>query len=453
MPYTWAMLTDTIALEEGQGALLAFLPTPDPETIAAAAVALANTDGGAIVIGLDKQGVYCGPLDGAEVARALRAAADCCTPPIPLGTPEIIGTPGGPALAVRVPRGRRVHALSDGSVLARSDFGNRALSGDEIRGLLSARANGDFEAEAVPGARIADLDPALLAAFMVARAKHLGRRSTEDVPLDALGAITPDHGVTVAGLLLFGRAPARWLPQAGVQFTRYLGPAGDAHLVFERSFAAPLAPLLDQVWETVREQMRAPAGEPDALEYPAAAVREVLANAVCHRDYRLRERITVRVFADCLEVTSPGGLPAFLTTAHLVGGRYSRNPHLAGALTQWGYARGTGGGVLRILRAMDRQGARPPLIETGPYTVTVRLFNECAPEAEASVPPPEDALNERQRVALAYVRVHGSITFHELRALHPALRPDLLQRDLTALVRDGHLRRVRGRTGAYYLLP
>lgn len=47
------MLTDTISLEGGQGALLAFLPRPDPDAIAATAVALANTDGGAIVIGLD----------------------------------------------------------------------------------------------------------------------------------------------------------------------------------------------------------------------------------------------------------------------------------------------------------------------------------------------------------------------------------------------------------------
>ncbi|MCL4238988.1 MAG: hypothetical protein KJ047_12145 [Anaerolineae bacterium] len=451
MPYTWAMLTDTISLEGGQGALLAFLPRPDPDAIAAAAVALANTDGGAIVIGLDEGGVYRGPLDGVAVARALLAAADCCTPPIPLGTPEILSTPGGPALAVRVPRGRRVHALSDGSVLARSDFGNRALGGDEIRGLLSARANGDFEAEAVPGARIADLDPALLAAFMVARARRLGQ-PVEDVPLAALGAITPDHGVTVAGLLLFGRDPSRWLPQASAQFLRYLGPAGDAHLAFERSFAGPLISLFDQLWEAIRAQMHAPVGKPDALEYPAA-VREVLANALCHRDYRLRERLTVRLYADCLEVVSPGGLPAFLTTTHLVGGRYSRNPRLASALAQWGYADGRGGGVLRILRAMDRRGARPPLIETGPYSVTVRLFNECVTGAGAPDQPPEDALNERQRAALAHVRAHGSITFHELRALHPALRPDLLQRDLSALVQGGYLRRVGGRAGAYYLLP
>ena len=339
---------------------------------------------------------------------------------------------------MRVPRGGSVHALSDGSVLARSDFGNRALSGDEIRGLLSARANGDFEAEAVPGARIADLDPALLAAFMVARAKHLGRRSTEDVPLDALGAITPDHGVTVAGLLLFGRAPARWLPQAGVQFTRYLGPAGDAHLVFERSFAAPLAPLLDQVWETVREQMRAPSGEPDALEYPAAAVREVLANAVCHRDYRLRERITVRVFADCLEVTSPGGLPAFLTTAHLVEGA------TAAIRGTWRARRpvATRAGWRRRAAHPARDGSpgRSPAADRDGAVYRHRaLFNECAPEAEASAAAARRRSQRAAAVALAYVRVHGSITFHELRALHPALRPDLLQRDLTACPGFGHL--------------
>ena len=73
VPYTWAMLTDTIAPRRGTGALLAFLPTPDLTVIAAAAVALANTDGGADRDRPDKQGVYAARSTGAEVARALRA--------------------------------------------------------------------------------------------------------------------------------------------------------------------------------------------------------------------------------------------------------------------------------------------------------------------------------------------------------------------------------------------
>lgn len=445
------MLTERLSLERDADLSLAFVPRPDPETVAATAVALTNTDGGLIVLGLDSTGHVGASLDVTQAAAVVRVAATRCIPAIAFGAPEIVPTPRGPAIAVRVPRGRQVHALDDGRVLVRTLAGNTTLNGEEIRGLLSARANGDFESEAVPGARIADLDPALLAAFMKARAHRLGR-PPEDVALEAAGVITPDYRVTVAGLLLFGRAPGQWLPQAGARLVRHLGCRAHASVAFERFFDGPLTTVLDQLWEALREQLRTPAGAPESSPYPADAVREVLANAVCHRDYRLRhEQVAVHLYDDSLEVISPGGLPAFLSTRTLLAGRYSRNPRLVNILTGWGYARGTGGGMLRVVQAMDAWGAPPPEIVAAPYSVTVRLFARS--ETDPAPLPLDARLNERQRSALAHVRQHGSITLHELRALWPLVRPDLLQRDLSELAASGQLRRISGRAGTYYTLP
>jgi len=335
-------------------------------------------------------------------------------------------------------------------VLARTLAGNTVLSGEEIRGLLQARANGDFEAEVVPGARPADLDPALLADLMKARARRTGRPVT-DLALESIGALTPDYRVTVAGLLLFGREPEHWLPQAGARLIRHIGCGPQAPVVFEQTFGGSLARLLDQMWAALREQMRTPAAAGSPL-YPPDAVREILSNAICHRDYRLRhEQVTVHLYDDSLEIVSPGGLPAFLSTRTLLAARYRRNPCLANILAEWGYVRGTGGGVWRVLQAMDGCGAPPPEFVAGPYSVTVRLYAPC--ETRQAAPVAEANLNERQHSALAHVRQHGSITLHELRAMWPLVRPDLLQRDLSGLVAEGHLRRVSGRAGAYYVLP
>ncbi len=445
------MHTERLSLERDADLSLVFVPRPDPEAIAAAAVALANTDGGRIVLGLDQAGEAGNAPDTARFVAAVEAAAAHCFPPIAFGTPEIVPSLRGPALAVHVPRSRQVHALDDGRVLARMLTGNAVLSGEEIRGLLQARANGDFETEVVPGARPADLHPALLADFMKARARRTGRPVT-DPALETMGALTPDYRVTVAGLLLFGREPERWLPQAGARLVRHIGRGPQAPVAFERSFGGALTRLLDQVWEALREQMRAPAAAPELFPYPPEAVREILSNAICHRDYRLRhEQVTVHLYDDSLEVVSPGGLPAFLSTRTLVAARYRRNPCLANILVEWGYVRGTGGGIFRVLQAMDRYGAPPPEFVASPYSVTVRLYAPC--ETPRPEPSPEERLNERQRSALVYVRQHGSITLHELRALWPLVRPDLLQRDLSGLVTEGHLRRVSGRAGAYYVLP
>lgn len=439
------MQLDPILLHNGPGPLLAYVPAPDADALAAAVIALANADGGAVIIGLDADGTYTGPPDPVAAARARDAAMGRCNPPIPLGPPEAITTPHGPALAIRVPRGVTVHALHDGRVFTRTATGdNRLLNGDEIRALISARASGDFERESVPGARIADLDPALLVDFMNARKRRTGQPwHADDIPLAELGAITPDHQVTVAGMLLFGRDPQRWLPHSGARFVRVLDRS---HVAFERTISGPLVRLVDRLGDLVREQIGSTAA------YPPVAVRETLINAVCHRDYRLRtDCIDVRLSPGQLAITSPGGLPGPLTTEHLIDGRYSRNPRLTACLHAWGYIERPGDGIWTILDSMD--GHEPTELIAQPYSFTVRLYAAADASGGGGDAGGLDHLNERQRSALAYVGEHGSITFHEYRALCPALRPDLLQTDLSTLVTEGRLRKVGPRTGAYYILP
>lgn len=455
------MLTYPLNLTYGPGPLLAFAPQPDPDALAAHAVALANTDGGMIVIGLDAAGTYTGPLDGGAVARALRAAVAMCAPAIPLDQFEVTATPGGPAILVRVARGTAVHALPDGRVLVRTVAANRVLHGDEIRALVSARSNGDFEADRVPGARVSDLDPDILAEFLVHRAHQLGQPWQQDAGdlLLRAGAVTPDHHVTVAGMLLFGRAPQRWLPDSGARLVRFVGPAGDdsSPPAVDQTIHGPLARVIEGLTQAILAQMRTYVrrGEPERRDYPLGAVREALINAVAHRDYRLRgESITVCMYPDRMEITSPGGLPGYMTTAeHLLGGRYSRNPRINAVLHHWGYVSMPGRGLWNLLHTMD--SPRPPQIEAGPYAVTVRLFSITAPVPVEAAAPSRDlvGLNERQQGTLDYVRQRGSVTFHELRALYGGVRAEVLQRELSALVESGHLRKVGLRRNAYYILP
>ncbi len=76
------------------------------------------------------------------MARALRDAETQCNPTIALDRYELVATPPGPVMAVRVARGARVHALPDGRVMVRAGETNRALSGDEIRALISHKQEG-----------------------------------------------------------------------------------------------------------------------------------------------------------------------------------------------------------------------------------------------------------------------------------------------------------------------
>jgi len=64
------------------------------------------------------------------------------------------------------------------------------------------------------------------------------------------------------------------------------------------------------------------------LTYPAEALKEILVNAVIHRDYSLNDDIHVRIFDNRIEVQSPGKLPGYMTTENLYTERFSRNPNI-----------------------------------------------------------------------------------------------------------------------------
>jgi len=443
------MLTYPIALHEGPGPLLAFAPEPDPDALAETMVALANADGGSIVLGLDHDGAPTGAFAGVDLDGTIAAAAARCRPALSPERRDWSEPPLGPLPVMRVARGARVHALADGRVLARAGDANRLLNGDAIRRLVEARRLGDFEAEPVPGAGADALDPALVEAFVGAWRAAAGdpwAGSYADL-LAALGALTPDRRPTVAGMLLFGREPQRWLPSSGARFVRYLGTGEDqAQRAAEERVSGPLVRVIDRLADVVREQLGT-----GAEAYPGRAVREALINALIHRDYRLRGTVVeVRLFADRLEVHSPSGLPGFLAIEDLLSARYSRNPRLAWALHQWGYVLEPGRGIRRMCEEMAGQGRRPPEFEAAPYRLTVRLYRSPAPEPGGAN---GGALSQRQRQALDHVRAQGSITFREFRALTGGARPELLQADLNALVTAGLLRRVGQRVGAYYILP
>ena len=190
----------------------------------------------------------------------------------------------------------------------------------------------------------------------------------------------------------------------------------------------------------------------DITEYPPFAVREALVNAVCHRDYRLRgRRIEIRMFADRMEVISPGGLPGFITVDNLVEEHFSRNPRLVSGLFQWGYIEELGLGIDRMIEELVQGGHPPPRFKDQPHSFAVTLFN--ARERKA-VPQGgwTKSMNERQARALTYIRERGSITNREYRDLCPDVSPETLRIDLADLVDRGVLLKIGAKKGTYYIL-
>ncbi|HSM58749.1 MAG TPA: ATP-binding protein [Candidatus Sulfomarinibacteraceae bacterium] len=443
-----------------QGQQLAFLPEADPLALAECLVALANASGGLIILGVDERGRPGEAIWEEEAEGALRSAAAMCRPPVPsewqpieAGQQSFVG--------IRVRRSQDLHSLEDGRVLVRSGDENRPLSGDEIRQLANSKTVGDFEEESVAGATRDDFNSQVIDEYLTRRrARGAARLGSLSDLLFEIGAVTHEGQPTVAGMLLFGKNPQAFLPQSGIVFVKFAGTEprsddGGAGYGRRDELSGPLAHMVDRVWNIIWEEMRVGAAvnaleREERTEYPAFAVREALINAVAHRDYRIRgRRIEIRMYADRLEVISPGGLPGYMTLDNLVEEHFSRNPRVVNGLFQWGYIEELGLGIDRMIEEMVHAGHPPPTFHATPHSFSVAL--EKRPQGRAHGAWTQ-RMNERQTRALAYVKEHGSISNREYQRLCPDVSTETLRLDLRDLVDRDILLKIGSKKGTHYIL-
>lgn len=438
-----------------------FLPEADPERLAETLIAFANADGGTIYIGVEAGGRVLGVPSAQEVEEAYTLAQRKCRPPVRAEW-ERIETPYGTVLALMVYRSLDLHSLEDGRVYLRVGAENRLLSGEEIRRLASTKPVSAYEEEPVPGASLDDLSDEIIEEYLRKREERSGRRPQGPVEeiLKEIGAITRQGEPTVAGILLFGKDPQLFLPQSGVVFVRFVGnearrPEGTVGYGRREEIGGPLCRIIERTWEILWEEMKREAVvkglvREDRTEYPPFAVREALVNAVAHRDYRLRgRRIEVKMYDDRLEVTSPGGLPGYITLDNIVEEHFSRNPRIVSGLYYWGFIEELGLGIDMMIEEMVNAGHPPPEFKATPYSFTVILRNV---QERPPLPRWEMEMNERQLAAINYIRQHGRITNREYKLLCPHVSAETLRLDLADLVRKGILIKVGDKRGTYYIL-
>jgi ATP-dependent DNA helicase RecG len=447
-------------LKNKPGQRLAFLPDADVDALAECLVAFANGDGGLIVLGLDEEGRPTETIWEEEAEAALLEAAALCRPPVPTEW-RPVETKQGVLVGINVPRSTELHALEDGRVLVRSSNQNRPLTGDEVRSLAASKNTAEFEMEVAPGAQFSDLDPDVIRDYLEQReARGAARVTSRANLLFEIGATDREGNPTTTGILLFGKNPQMFFPQSGIVFVKFPGtePRGEnGGIGYGRrdELSGPLARIVERAWNIIFEEMRIGATverleRQEITEYPRFAVREALVNAVAHRDYRIRgRRIEIRMYADRLEIISPGGLPGYMTVDNLVEEHFSRNPRLVSGLFQWGYIEELGLGIDQMIEEMVQAGHAPPTFKATPHLFTVVLSNK---RERAPIPKWTQSMNERQTRALTYIREQGSITNREYQKLCPDVSAETLRLDLVDLVERGLLLKIGSKKGTYYIL-
>lgn len=429
--------------------------------IAEVLIALANNGGGFIVFGLSAGGKPTRLSRPAQTRDRLLEIALACDPPLIIPSPTIQTHNKRPVLIVTVPPDLPHVYSYQGRYLIREAGEIVPLTGYTLRHLIFARGEAGFDAAPHPRAGRDDLNWPAIQTY-VSAVEGLRHLSPEEALLKRgclkliEGQLTP----TNAGLLLFAVDPQKWLPQAELTVVRYSG------LQMSDTF------IRADIQGTLPEQARR--AEAFVLEnigrdvninalqraenhlYPVPAVREVIVNALAHRDYSIRgDNIRLLLFANRLECYSPGRLPGHITVKNILRERFSRNATLVQGLFDMGFIERLGYGIDRIIRGVAEAGLPNPDFTETAAGFKITLYNNVRAQAEdqnAVRQWLEMGLNNRQITALNYVAEHGRITNAEYQSLCADVSPETLRRDLADLVKRNILLKIGEKRATFYIL-
>lgn len=338
-----------------------------------AAICFANNDGGQIIVGVADSAVGRDALVGTELQAAdLRDRIYALSAPALLVdvTERLVSEKR--LLVVNVPASPTVHSTVDGRTVRRVGDQCMPMTGDEIARLREERQGFDWSAQ--PGLlTVDDVDPRALSELIAllnqtesTTAARLLRGDASDL-LVAIGASTDGRRLTRAGEILLCRATSLTAPEI-VLYIHRPTPGGEPDAVVRigpPALTAFQTAMREVEARTTSEPLTLHSGQQVRIEdVPTLAVREAVANALVHGDYRFRREIVIDHAPGTLTVTSAGRLVSGVTPQTILRrGSRRRFDALALLFRHLGLAEEMGEGIKRMYRELIRNGRGAPRIE------------------------------------------------------------------------------------------
>jgi len=393
-----------VILQTGEGHKVEFKRTPS--NLDREIVAFANAAGGRIFIGVDDSGEVPGVAVDDHLKAHILQMAKNCTPPVKATLEEWNGI-----LILTVREGEmKPHRFSAGYYL-RNGAASQRLDREEILRILSLEGKLRFDELYIPRFDFyTHFDK--MKYDRVLRMANLDHSSDIDSMLRRLHTAEKQDGRLLfnnTGVLFFARNLADFYYHTAVDCVLYEG-TDRSRVIAKRSSNGDLVAAVDETMDFLKENLRIYDDEaeatPDGLPYHA--LKELVVNAVAHRDYFQKGVNTkVEIFDDRVFLSSPGGLPAGVPAESFGERRERRNPNIYELLSLIGYTQTGGGGIRQVRERMEQAGLPPVRFEfddlfqvtiripesTGgaPSGVTGRPADQVAPDVPESEPSAEPA--------------------------------------------------------------
>jgi ATP-dependent DNA helicase RecG len=333
----------------------------------------------------------------------------------------------------------------------RSGSTKQELTGAALNEFLLKKSGKTWDDVIEPRASFEDINEKTVAIFLKAseNAGRLPENAGLTLPelFDKLRLIENGQ-LKRAAIILFGKDPAKFYPNTFVKIGRFW--KDDADIKFQETEEGNLIELLHAVLNQLNHKFLTRPIDFEGMhriekgEYPVSAIREMLLNALVHRNY-MGAPIQIRVYDDKINIWNEGSLPAGLTLDALKRSHSSRprNPIIADVSFKGGYIDAWGRGTIKILDTCKQADLPEPEMEEKDGGFIITLFKNNFSEEQLI----KLGLNARQLKAIFFVKEKGKISnavFQDLCNVSKATAT----RDLTQLVEKYNLFEKHGQSGA-----
>ena len=383
-----------------------------PEQLAKEIVALVNFQGGRILLGVEDNGAISGLQRSDTEEWVMNVAADKVHPLVLPSYEEVSVGEVGRVAVLTFPQGnskpyvRRHNGAEE--VFIRVGSTSRAATREQQMRLYEI--GGMLHTEALPVSRTSssDLDRVRIENYLkdIIRDPELPDDSPQawEKRLANLGFLVEPGGLcSVAGMVLFGKQPRRHLRQAGLRVFAFSGKTKEYQARLDLVMDAPLPARFDVrdggrhvIDDGLTEKFLQAiepfiTEEPDQITsglrrdkswlYPLEAIREIVINALIHRDWTRSVDIEVGLYEDRLEVISPGGLHNSMTVEKMIAGRrFARNNILMEIMRDYGYVDHRGMGIRsKVLPLLKAHKHPEPAFEANEDHLKTTLYRKRAP--------------------------------------------------------------------------
>jgi ATP-dependent DNA helicase RecG len=369
---------------------------PKYEELAKDVVAFANKKGGFLFVGIVDDTKEINPnflATDAKIFELIRQVQDRTFPSITLH-PHKLKINNSEVLVLEIPFSPQMHRTSKGEYLIRSNDGNRAIEPYEIATIQSEKGlivydqktwdfpfqsiEQDKQGNPIPGWQDLSRTRLLYNRIQSEKPKSPYLKNTSNEFTETLGLVKEENGVqlpTTTGVLFIGNQKAlKEMPYSQIKYIRYYEDG--SYKPFE--YSGNLIEIADACFSQLKSEIKVKEFHfglfRDYIEdYPEIVLREMLINAIVHRDYSRQQIIEIRKFPNYIEFESPGHFPQGIDETNFLRKTNPRNPNIMDVMREVSYAEKAGTGFDKIFTALLSKGKNLPKSIQNEHSIIFRV--------------------------------------------------------------------------------